>query len=97
MEVVGKSKTEIWTSSVEAAQAPFVIVHLNTYTPAIIPVTEEVALEGVVMDGMFGPLISDHAPAPLVGAFPARDVDVTLQRLWSDPALDVVGKSEIVI
>ena len=62
------------------AQTPLVIAHWKTYTPAIIPVTDEDGLEGDVIVGVFGPLTNVHNPEPTVGMFPANVVDVTLQR-----------------
>jgi hypothetical protein len=49
------------------------------------------------MDGVFGPLMNDHIPLPIVGAFPESVVEVMLQRLWSGPALEEVGREYIVI
>ena len=71
----------ICTSLVEAAHTPSVIVHRNIYTPAIIPVTVEVGLDGVVMVGELGPLTSVQFPVPADGVFPASVVVVTLHKL----------------
>ena len=44
-----------------------------------------------------GPLIFDHNPVPDEMEFAARVVDVTLHRLWSAPALAVVGLAKSVM
>jgi hypothetical protein len=49
---------------------------------------------GLVIAGEFGPLIRVHNPVPGLGLFPARVVDVTLQRFWGDPAFDITGEAE---
>jgi len=78
------------TSSVDAAQDPLVIVHLNVAEePIVKPVTPEVADDGVVTVAV--PDTTDHAPVPTVGVFPAKVVVVVLHKLWSDPATAVVG------
>lgn len=38
-----------------------------------------------------GPLIFDQVPVPEVGVFPAKEVELTLQRFWSKPAFDIEG------
>ncbi len=70
----------ITTSSVEAAQAPLLMVHLNVTAPGmLIPVTVELADVGVVTVAV--PAITVHAPVPTPGTLAARVVLLTLQRL----------------
>jgi hypothetical protein len=47
---------------------------------------------GSVIAGTLGPLTSVHNPVPGDGLFPARVVDVTLQRFCGDPAFEVTGE-----
>lgn len=78
--VVGNDDTLITTSSVEAAQAPLLIVHLKVaLDPTTNAVTPLVADDGVVTVAV--PVITLHAPVPVVAVFPAKVVVVTLQRL----------------
>ena len=77
-------------------QVPFEMRHSNTYTPAIIPVTDVVAELAFAKVGLFGPLIIVHVPVPTDGTLPVIIVLVTLQRFCGDPAIDVVGGAEMV-
>ncbi len=44
-----------------------------------------------------GPAVTDHAPVPVEGVFPASVTElVVVQMLWSDPATAVVGVPETV-
>ena len=44
--------------------------------------------------GVPGPLTRLQVPVPIVGLFPARVVDVILQRFCAVPAFAVVGSAE---
>lgn len=58
--------------------------------PVTKPVTPDVAEVGVVIEAV--PLTTVHKPVPIVGVFPARvAVVVPTEKLWSVPALEVVG------
>ena len=47
------------------------IVHVKVaLVPAVIPVTPEVAEEGVVIEA--DPLVTVHNPVPVLGVFPAK-------------------------
>ena len=96
MAVVGTASLFITTSSVDIAQTPFVMVHLNVFAPTPKPVSPDVGVDGVVIVPV--PVIKVHAPVPINGVFPARDV-LSRQIVWSEPALAVVGtaSSEIRI
>jgi hypothetical protein len=59
----------IITSSVDGVQFPLLIVHRSVFVPIPIPVTPEVGEEGVVMVAV--PEITDQAPVPAAGIFPA--------------------------
>src|SRR5690349_7879768 len=62
--------TEIW--SLLAVQGVLVIVHWNTYVPALVmPVIVVVGEEGVVIVPPAGPLTFVQRPAPAAGALPA--------------------------
>src|SRR6185503_20576713 len=74
------------TESVGVKHTPLEIVQPKTYVPAIIPVTVLAESFGFVMTGVLGPLRNVHVPVPADGAFPAREVPVTLQSSWSPPA-----------
>jgi hypothetical protein len=57
------------TSEYNGVQPPCDIVHRNTATPAISPVTLDVGDEELAM--VATPLTRDHAPVPTVGVFAA--------------------------
>lgn len=76
-------------SSVDATHVPFEIVQRKVFTPVVSPVTPEVGEEGVVT--VADPAITDHAPVPTTGVFPARVAVGVLHKLWFGPAADVVG------
>jgi len=65
------------TSSVDAEQGEFVIVHRNVVElPTVKPVTPEVGDDGVVIVPL--PDIFVQVPLPTAGVFPAKVVVVTL-------------------
>ena len=67
------------TSSLELAQAPLLIVHLNVaLAPTVMPVTVLVAEDGVVIVAV--PDTTLHSPVPVAGALPAKVLLVTLHR-----------------
>ena len=77
---VGSELLLITTSSVEAAQGAFAIVHLNVdEAPTVNPVTADVGDEGVVATAV--PKIVDQLPTPVVAALPANVAVVELQRV----------------
>jgi hypothetical protein len=76
VEVVGLPFLVIITSSVDGVHPPRLIVHLKVAEPVTSPVTPEVGLDGVVT--LTVPEITDQAPVPVVGVFPAR-VEVAAQ------------------
>ena len=79
MDVVGGAAILIVTSSLDAAQAGLLIVHLKvTLLPMVKPVKPEVAEVGVVMVAV--PDTTVHAPVPVTGVFPAKVAVVTLHR-----------------
>ncbi len=53
---------------------PFEMVHRNTMSPTISPVTEDVGL--LAFTRLPTPLIIVHIPVPLRGVFPAKAADV---------------------
>jgi hypothetical protein len=78
------------TSSVDAVQGLFEIVHLNVaLEPTGTPVTPEFGKEGVVIVAV--PLTTLHTPIPTIGVLPARVKLPLPQLVWSVPALAVVG------
>ena len=94
MAVVGTASLVIITSSVDIAHTPFVIVHLKVFAPTPKPVMPDVGEDGVVIVPV--PVIKVHAPVPINGVFPARDV-LSRQIVWSGPALAVVGTASLFI
>ena len=69
----------ITTSSVDAAQAPLLMVHLKvTLEGMVMPVTVELAEPGVVMVAV--PETTLHSPVPVAGTLPERVVVLTLHR-----------------
>jgi hypothetical protein len=96
LAVVGAWSTLIITSSVEAGQTPLEIVHRKVAEePITNPVTPEVGEAGVVIVAV--PATTLQAPEPIAGTLPASVAIVTLQSVWSGPAVEAVGRSEIVI
>ncbi len=81
------------TSSLDAAQAPLLMVHLKVAAPVTNPVTPDVGLVGVVTVAV--PATTVHAPVPVAGVLPAKVAVLTLHRFWSGPALLVLGKASI--
>ena len=93
---VGCAETLITTSSVLEVHGEFEIVHLSVADdPGTSPVIPEVGDEEVVIVAV--PAIFVQVPVPEDAVFPASVAVVTLQRLWSAPALAVVGTSFTVI
>jgi hypothetical protein len=77
--VVGSALTDITTSSVDAVQGAFDMVHLKVADePITKPVTPDVGDDGVVIVAV--PETTDQAPVPTVGVFPASIVVVTLHK-----------------
>ena len=60
------------------------------YTITIVP-------DGGKIAGVFGPETKDHTPLPLDGGFPIRKVEVALQIVWSEPALEVTGSLKLIV
>lgn len=80
------------TSSLEEAQKPLLIVHLNTLLdPTVKPVTPLVALPVLVTEAL--PEVTVQTPVPTVGLLADKVATVTLHKLWSVPALEVVGNA----
>lgn len=79
MAVVGKELTDTVTSSVEEAQDPLLMVHLNTVLPPTVkPVTP---LEGSLpVLAVPLPLIVLHRPVPTVGVLADNVPVVTLHK-----------------
>jgi hypothetical protein len=83
------------TSSNDAGQLPFVIVHLNVaLVPAGIPVTVVFLNDGVVMVAV--PLTKVHKPVPVVGLLPFNVKLPLLHCVWSVLALATVGDALFV-
>jgi hypothetical protein len=74
LDVLIPPLTLIVTSSKEAVQGAFAIVHLNTLAPTPNPDTAEVGLFAFAKVPV--PLITVHVPVPAVAVLPARVVDV---------------------
>jgi hypothetical protein len=89
--VVGTASLVMTTSSLEAGQVPFVIVHLKVVVPIGRFVTPEVGEEGVLTTATLPPS-TDHAPEPTAGVLPDKVV-VLAQTALSPPAAAVVGKA----
>ena len=81
-------------ASVLGGQVPFVIVHTKVFTPVVKPVTPDVGELGVVTIAV--PAVTVHAPIPVVGAL-AATVPVSVQIVWSGPAIEVVGNGSTFI
>jgi hypothetical protein len=63
----------IVTSSNVEGQVPFVVVQRKTFAPTDNPLTAEVGDVGVTIVPV--PEINVHAPLPIVGVFPASEVE----------------------
>ena len=74
-EVVGLARNIIMTSSVEATQGKFEMVHLNVYVLPATPVNPDVGLAGVVTVPP-APVTMLQAPEPRVGVLAAKVADV---------------------
>ena len=72
--VVGASSRLIVTSSVEEAQTPLLIVHLNVFTPVDKPVTPEPGSPGVAT--VPDPVMTVQVPVPTARVLPASVTDV---------------------
>jgi hypothetical protein len=89
--VEGSSLIIIVTSSV-LVHVPLLIVHcIAMVSPTVRPVIVVVGSAASVIVAV--PETTDHAPVPTDGVFPANVAEVTLHRVWSVPALAVVGLS----
>jgi hypothetical protein len=75
---VGLRLNVITTSSVDAVQGEFDIVHLKVYDVPAVPLNAEVLLDGVEMVPP-NPLTILHNPVPTVGEFAASVTDVNPQ------------------
>jgi hypothetical protein len=91
--IVGRAELVTVTVLVEGEQVPLEMLHWKTYTPDTIPVTVVLKALGLVMAGVFGPLIIVQVPVPTAGLFPARVVLFTLQRFCAEPAFATVGEA----
>jgi uncharacterized protein YejL (UPF0352 family) len=95
LAVVGGSFTTMLTWSVDDAQEPLLMVHSNTYVPAVVkPVIVVDSEDGVVIVAVAGPLIWVHAPVPTEGVLAAIvAVPEAEQTDCAEPAAEVVGTS----
>ena len=74
--------TRIETCSEEAVQGEFVMVHWNTYVPAVvIPVTVVVGEPGLVITGVIGPLMKLQLSVPTLAALAAMVVEPGLVQM----------------
>jgi hypothetical protein len=81
---------------VEGGQTtPFEIVHLNVFTPIVKPVTPDVGEVGVVT--VAPPVITVHAPVPIVAVFAASVATAVAHTNWSGPAAEVVGIASLTM
>ena len=85
---VGLALILIVTELLLAGQAPLLIVHCNTFAPALNPVTEVVAELALV--NVPAPLTTDQVPVPVAGVFAPR-VAVVVVMYWTLPALETEG------
>ncbi|HEY6190915.1 MAG TPA: hypothetical protein VI215_01165, partial [Bacteroidota bacterium] len=92
--VVGDASRVIVTLSLEEGQDPLEIVQTKVFAPTERAVTPEVGLPGVVTLAL--PVITVHAPVPMVGVLPASVV-VVEQTVSSGPAVAIVGDASRVI
>ena len=92
--VVGEASREITTVSLEEGQLALLIIQTNVLVPTLRFVTPEVGSPGAVTLAL--PVITVHAPVPMVGVLPARVV-VVEQTVSSGPELAVVGDASRVI
>ncbi len=66
--MVGGATRVMMTSSKDGLHAPLPMVHRNRFCPIVNPVTPEVGLLDMVTAPL--PLITVHAPNPIIGTFP---------------------------
>jgi hypothetical protein len=96
LAVVGGWTLYMVISSSEGAHPPLDIDHLNLIvSPAVKAVMVVPGSAGSVM--VAAPEITVHKPVPVAGLFPAKVAEAWLQRFWSGPALDAVGRAATVI
>ena len=90
MLTVGRLLLVSTTSSVEAVQAPLLIVQRSvTLVPAGTPLTADVA--ELALSIVAVPLTTDQLPVPTAGVLPDKVKLPLLQLDWSAPALAAVG------
>lgn len=95
-EILGFEFENTIISSVEAGQAPLLIVHLRVeLAPIVKLVIPELGEVGLVTTAV--PEITDQAPVPTTGVFATRVVEVRLHKDWSGPAFAAVGGLSIVM
>ena len=82
----------ITTSSWELVHTPLAKNHLNVFAPTARPFTAVVGL--LALTKVPEPETTLHAPAPVVGLFPARVADA-VHTIWSVPAVAVVNSSTV--
>ena len=96
LETDGAEIELIVISSLVAGQTPLEIVHLNVVAePTVNPAIADVGDDGVVI--VPEPETTDHAPAPIIGVFPNKELLVRLHKLVSEPAFAIVGRLLMVI
>jgi hypothetical protein len=96
LDTVGGSELKTVISSNESGQVPLAIVQRRvTSVPGVRPVIG--VFSSFISVIVAVPLSTVHVPVPTIAVFPARLVEVTLQRVWSTPASAVVGDWSTVI
>jgi hypothetical protein len=92
----GCTITDIWSLEVHVT---LVIVHWNTYVPAVvIPLITAFGIEAVVIVAVSGPLTWDQEPVPTLGVLPVMVAEPLVEQMvWSAPAAAVVGVAMRVI
>ena len=90
---VGAGFEVIVTCELDAVHGALLIVHWNTYAPAVVmPVIPDDAEPGVVIVGVTGPLMKLQAPAPVLAVLAAIVADpLVAQIVCGLPALAAVG------